>query len=414
MATTDIANAKLGMDVRSIETALPRGAMRDIVNFDITDDGTVRTRAGATLLGAAGNAHSLWSPRSRAFGLYAQGATLRKVVDVGGDLQSSQVLAGLTPSLRVKYFEHADDIFFTNNSDFGVVRADGTAGLVGVPSPTGDPVLADAPGGMAPGLYSVAFSYLDALGQESALSRLASIESTAGGIAVTLPPAPAGTATVRLYATTVNGDLLYQVRDIPAGFLTVLLQDSQRGKAPTTQGKARLTGGSDVSIYNGVAFISQGPLLRYSEPFYFGITDLARNFISFGSPILFHEPVADGIYVGTEAGTYFLGGTGPGAFTQRRVGSAPVVADSITMPASQLDPDLGNANDGNVAVWLSTDGFVLGFDGGAARAVQEERISLARHGAGSLVALAQNGIKQVVSLVEATLVGNGSAKDSLA
>lgn len=413
MATTEFANALLGMDVLSESTALPDGAMRDVVNLDVHDSGNVATRAGNTLVGLMPGAHSLWSPKSRAYGLFAQGAALMRMNDVAGNLTTTTVLSGLQPSLQIKYFEYAGEVFFTNGSDFGVVRVDGTAKLLGLPTPQSGSTLTPGTGGMTPGRYGVAFSYIDAIGEESGLSPASFAEAPDGGLVVNLPATPAGIDRVRVYATTANGDLMYSAAEVPAGFTSVVLQDNERGKSPTTAQMQRMTGGSDVSVFNGVAFVSQGSVLRYSEPFYYGITAPLANFITFNAPILFHEPVSDGLFVGTTGGTYFLSGGAPASFTQRRVGPAPVASDSITIPAAWLDPDIGGQSQADVVVWLSSDGFALGFDGGLVRAVQAKRMNLNPHGIGAMFSRTHNGIKQVVSLVDAALVGDGSAEDPI-
>ncbi len=413
MATTEIANAVLGIDLLSESTALPEGAMRDVVNMDIHAKGNTSTRAGSALVGMMPGAHSLWSPKSRAFGLFFQGGALYRLTDKAGTLTTTLLMDGLRPSLQGKYYEYAGEVFFTNGTDLGRVQVDGTAKLLGLPTPQAEPTLAAVTGGMTPGRYGVAFSYIDALGQESGLSPMAFFDAPTGGLMVSFPPAPAGVDRVRVYATTANGDMAYSAGEVPAGFTTMVLASAERGKAPTTAQMQRMTGGSDVSVFNGVAFVSQGSVLRYSEPFYYGITAPLGNFITFNAPILFHEPVTDGLYVGTTGGTYFLSGGAPAAFTQRLVGPAPVMSDSITIPGSMLDPELGAQAQSDVVVWLSSDGFALGFDGGVVRAVQASRIHLNQHGDGAMFARTHNGIKQVISLVETALIGDGSAQDPI-
>lgn len=410
MATTDIG-ALLGIDLLSKSTDLPEGAMRDVVNMDIHATGSTSTRAGSTLVGMMPGAHSLWSPESRAFGLFFQGGALYRLTDKAGVLTTTLLLDGLRPSLQGKYFEHAGEVFFTNGTDFGRVQVDGTAKLLGLPTPQSEPTLAAVAGGMTPGRYGVAFSYIDALGEESGLSPMAFGDAPMGGLMATFPPTPEGVNRIRVYATTANGDMAYAVGEVPAGFSGWVLASNDRGKTPTTAQMQRMTGGSDVSVFNGVAFVSQGSTLRYSEPFYYGITAPLSNFISFNAPILFHEPVTDGLYVGTAGGTYFLSGGAPAAFTQRLVGPAPVMSDSITIPGSMLDAELGALAQSRVVVWLSVDGFALGFEGGVVRAVQSSRINLNQHGDGAMFSRTHNGIKQVVSLVESALIGDGSAKD---
>ena len=123
MATkpVQIANAALGMDLLSDETAMPENAMRDIENFDVDEAGLISRRKGARLLASVFCCHSHWGPRHERWTLYADGTTLKRLRAEGSSLQSSTLLTGLSPSLRIRYHEHADEVFFTNGRELGVV-----------------------------------------------------------------------------------------------------------------------------------------------------------------------------------------------------------------------------------------------------------------------------------------------------
>lgn len=411
MENVQFGSALLGMNNVSQETALPDGAMRDILNFDVSSEGRLTSRAGARRLSTTSNLHSLWSPRSRDFGLYAQGSDLRKLVTQGASMQATTILQNLALSESVKFYEYANEVFFTNGIDLGVVTANG-AQRIGLLSPENAPLLSGYVGALPFGRYAVAFSYVSNTGKESALSPSAFIEA-GGGVAVDLPNLyPENVSNIRIYASLTNGDLLYLAQEVPVGTLIARIQDAQRSKLASTQFLSRMTGGGDISVFNGVLFVSNGRTLRFSEPFNYGLTDKKSGFVSFGSNILFHEPVSDGLYVGTEDGTYFLSGASPKDFTQRLVGSAPVVNDSISVPATLVSSEPAPA-DALVAVWLGKNGFVVGYSGGQIANVQASNMALDKQGIGTLVNVTTNGVKKIVSLVEAvTTKGYESASDS--
>lgn len=194
MKTQDIGNAKDGMDLLTSETDLADTARLDMVNVDLHEEGTFRSRRGARRLSTTSNAHSLWSPKSNAFGLYGQGGEVRRLDASGTNLTSTVLIAGLRNTGYLKWAEYADEVFFTNGLDVGTMSAQGTR-LLGLPVPD-QPVLSDTSGSLPAGSYSVGISYLDARGEESGLSPLATIACT-GGISLTLPTAPAGAARVR-------------------------------------------------------------------------------------------------------------------------------------------------------------------------------------------------------------------------
>lgn len=417
MESVQFGTAPLGMDNVSIETALSVKTMRDILNFDVANTGTLESRAGARRLSTANGMHSLWSPRNKAFGLYALGGSLYRLTPRGVGLASSLVLSGLTPSTRVKFYEYANEVFFTNGHELGVISDTGGR-LLGLTEPPSAPTLSDVVGGMPPGRYACAYSFISPEGEESALSPAAFIDTISGGVAVELPAIfPANVTSARIYATLVNGDLLYMSQDVPVGTTIARVQNENRSQLSPTQLKSRMVGGRAVSVFNGVVYISDGQVLRHSDPFNYGITSKDSGFIPFGSQVLFHEPVVDGIYVGTTDGTYFLAGSGPTEFKQQLVGTGAVATDSISVPGAfvatsmegQTDPVTGEF----VAVWLGEGGFVLGYPGGTVKDVQAKRMALGDQGVGVLVDLTTNGVKKVVTLVEATVTrGSESASDS--
>jgi hypothetical protein len=419
MKTVSFGSAPLGMDNVAMETALSPKAMRDIVNFDVSNTGILECRAGARRLTTKDKCHSLWSPRSKNFGLFVDDLSLKKLTPiVGGALSTSTVLADLQTNDPLKYYEYAGDVYFTNGKDLGVVTSSG-AHRLGVAPALFPPTLDSVTGGLPPGKYACAFSYITSTGEESALSPAAFWDVADGGVLVNLPwEFPDRASAVRVYATLTNGDLLYMYQEVPIGTQSVRVQQLPDGKLTSTQFLSQMVGGSDVSVYNGRVYVSRGDVLWASDPFNFGLVDMGSGFVSFGAEILFHEPVVDGIYVGTAAGVFFLAGGGPKDFKQSLVTTAPVMNDSISLPGAFMaelntegrpDPNIG----ADVAVWLGAHGFIIGYPSGAVKEVQSQHIALGEQGSGSLAAVAANGIRRVVSLVEtATRRAGGSASDS--
>lgn len=398
-------SAALGMDVRSDETALPDGALRDIRNFDVDNAGVLHTRRGATRLSNQTGAHSLWSPLDRRAGFYARGQELRMLT---ADLVSTLLLAGLKASDRVRFAESADAVFFTNGGDIGVIEG-ADARLLGVPVPD-SPDAVPIEGGLQPGRYGFAATFVDARGEESGLSPVWFADTATGGLRLSLPPAEPGATALRVYMTPTNGDELYQVAEVPAGWASVDIQgQAGPGKRASTQFQARMPAGDDICHYNGRLFVSRGTVIRYSEPYAYGRTDPRFNYLDLRSPIRFIAAVDDGIYAGTNAGTVFISGSTPKDFAYRVVGPAPVATGSIMVPASIV----GGAGRQPVVAWLGTDGFSIGAPGGAVKSEQSQRIALAEHGRACLVALPRGGIEQIVSLVDSTAPATlESASDS--
>jgi hypothetical protein len=127
----------LGIDQVSNELNLPvnpntgQSAARRIVNLDVTNTGPLQCRSGSTLAISVADAHSLWSSDTQAY--YVAGSTL---YGFDGTTATARVSA-LTPGFTVSYAQVADDIYWSNGVQSGVLRAGVTPAAWGAPDATG-------------------------------------------------------------------------------------------------------------------------------------------------------------------------------------------------------------------------------------------------------------------------------------
>jgi hypothetical protein len=412
-----IASFPLGIDQLSDETSIPKGAARDMLNVDADNDGGFSTRSGFELVSAMTDAHSLWGSRDGSFGLYVHGALLKRMV-VNDDVPlSATILTGLTLGAAMSFFEHANEVFFSNGHQLGVVTRT-SCRLLGVQDPDPPGVAYSAAGTLPAGKYSLACSYVRADGEESGLSAQVDITlAAAGGLTVTLPnsAAAAGAVDVRIYCTPANGDVLYLAATAPVGLTDIFLGSLDLSKVADTRHLRRMPPGTAVRVFNGRLFTSRGDVLWFSEPFRYGLTSPRHNFVRFNSAITMIEPVMGGVFVGTQEAVYFLQGDGPGGFKQGLVSvNAPFQGSSTLVPTSALPKKLAEQGAGFAAVWLGAHGYSVGLPSGTALDVQSDRINLSKiEGVNRAVHFVKDGIKQVLSIVESTAsAGPGSAVDS--
>lgn len=419
LKTVNIADFKIGIDMLSDETSLPKGACRDAVNVDLDVAGNFRTRRGFTKISSLVDAHSLIGSRDGTFGFYAQAGQLKRMVVQNGTPMSATVLSGLTPSERMSYFEYADQMFFTNGFELGVVTRS-AARLLGVQDPFSFGVDPLNYGTLPAGMYSVAYSFVLPSGEESGLSEVMPVElATPGGFEVIVAPVQAfatGAEKLRVYATTVNGDLLYLAGEFNlrmSGAYEIV--EAKFTKQADNVQLHRMPAGSIVRAYNGRVMTARGNELWFSEPYRYGLTSRRHNFVAFNSEIVMVEPVIDGIYVGVlDGAVYFLRGGGPGVFEMDIVSTnAPARYASCLVAPSRLPKRLAEVTDSPAAVWLGTMGYSIGLPGGAVKDVQADRIEL-EAALGSTLAFTNQGIKQALAVVESgTTAGPGLAVDSV-
>lgn len=418
MLTAQLASFPLGIDQLSDETSLPKGAARDMLNVDVDNDGGFATREGFTQVAALTDAHSLWGSRDGTFGLYVHGTLLKRLTAAGGTVSSVTALSGLTLAAAMSYFEHANEVFFSNGSQLGVVTRTG-ARLLGVADPGIPTVVAAAAGALPAGKYSLACSYVLASGEESGLSAQVDAELTGqGGFTVTLPmgAAAAGAVAVRVYCTPANGDVMYQAAEVPVGLTSILLGSLDLTKVADTRHLRRMLPGSIVRVFNGRLITVRGDTLWFSEPYRYGLTSLRHNFVRFNSAVSMVEPVLGGVFVGTAEAVYFLAGDGPKDFKQGLVSvNAPFGMSSTLVPGSALPKKLAEQGAAFAAMWLGPHGYSIGMPSGTVIDVQADRISLSSiGGTNRCVYLIKDGVKQVLSIVESSAsAGPGSAVDSV-
>lgn len=415
LKTAKLADFTLGIDQLSGETSLPPGTARDALNVDFDVYGNFRSRAGFTKLASFTGAHSLWASRDRSYALYAQDDQLKRMVlgDDGTPL-SATVLTGLTRSKRMSFFEHADEVFFTNGAQLGMMTRSGCR-LLGVTDPTGLTAAAITTGTMPAGKYSTAYSFIMPSGEESGLSPLVNLVlAVDGGIAISVPPISSGAQTVRLYCTPVNGDVLYQVAEFPFGLTSYSLTDPRPTKASDNIHLSRMPAGIIVRVFNGRVLVALGKTVVFSEPFRYGLTSQRHNYVNFNSAVVMIEPVDGGVYVGTQEAVYFLAGDGPATFKQSLAcTNAPTPFAGALVHGAVLPPDIAKTVDGLVAVWVGHLGYSIGLPSGLVHDVQAARISLPIYESAHSVVCVRDGIKQVITLMDAVhSTGQGSAVDS--
>lgn len=136
-----------------------------------------------------------------------------------------------------------------------------------------------------------------------------------------------------------------------------------------------------LEFYRGRIYAAYDTFLLYSAPWVFDWFDLADNYIPFDSQTLMVRRTVDGLYVGTQGGVHFLGGTGPDEFTLQKVSREPPVEHTDVRVQGQ---DVSQEMRGDAVMFTSSEGINLGGPGGSLVDYTKRRIDLpsAMSGAG--------------------------------
>jgi hypothetical protein len=400
----------LGLDVRSPESGLPKGAVRRATNVVLTDTGDFRRSPGSVLRGALDAAHSLW--RGNDTTLVAAGITLYRAT-LGATTTYAALFTGLPLGDWVEYCAVGADIYFTAPGVLGKLCSDGLVRRPGVADMVGIlPTLAPTVGGLTAGTYGVAYSLTNDLGEESPLSSIAWIElATGGGILLTNLMMATDAVKVNIYVTPGDARELYHNSTI-AWATATSIQDQKLERLAPKKGFAPMPGGMIVRHWHGRLVVAQGGYLIFSDAFDPGVTDPAFGWLAVGATVTMCEPVEGGIFVGTARDVRFYAGTGPDDLKMVVASKRGAIPHSgALMPADYPDSRLTETSL-PVAVWLSDVGVAFGLPDGRVLAPQEGRIRLTSGGWARPTVAWNGGIKQVLFSVESMAMGVGGSTDS--
>lgn len=369
-----------GMDVLSPDTDMPKDqrgniiAARDSFNGDFSRTGQWQTRPGVQLYLSRPGMHSIWtSPNGRILA-----ADVDQLVEV--DANGVRVLEDLASPLPVDFTMLNDEIVFSTMDEIGIVGEDNTRPL-GPPDMT-TPIVSAAPnGGLFAGRYTVAACWLDDDGREGALSRMVTVDVPAGGgIRVVL----AGEGLrARVYRSEANGTQIYRMTDVlPQAITSYTFGVGDLGEQADTAYLRRTLPGTFVRLWRGRLLTARGNILFLSEPMRYNLYSPRHGFVMLPAEITFLEAVEGGVWIGQPDTVKFLAGPRPGEWELKTPGgNAPMARSSMIVSSDLFDPNL-QLVDGDHALWLASNGYVLGTPSGTLVEPQAQRIRLPVSAAG--------------------------------
>jgi hypothetical protein len=370
----------------------------DCVNGDFSRTGHWSTRPGLLAAAAANDVQCFWSAGPDATVGYGRQLNNLVRIDASPGAVGLTVLAQLAGCQDVGFCEVPAGVAYCTPGGNGLILPDGTVQPLSVPDGQ-MPTLAprSGVGGLPAGRYSVALAWVAASGRVGGLSPIRTVQvPDAGGIDLTMPAAPAGVVAARIYRTTHNGDVLYWSTDIPAGMPSYVIGHAPLGEQPTTRSLRAMPPGRFIRFWKGRLLIVSGRHLFVSEPMDHGLYHPRHRFAQFKAPIAFIEPVEGGVFVGLYRDTVvFLDGTDPAEWQVRRTGGRePIPGSSMRITADLLDPEMQIT--GELAVWLATNGYVLGLADGSIVQTQAQRIRLPFAAAGKTAVIG----RRIITIVQ--------------
>ena len=379
------------------------GDLEAAVNVDITDGLKLRSRKGFGSALFAGSHHSMFAHAGMWFGV-ASGA-LKRLFPSGA---STTLRTGLLGE-RVDYATLGDRrVYYSDGNVTGCIDNDRHR-TWGLEPPAYQPTAATTGGTLPAGTYQYALTFVRSDGQESGTGVAGRVEVPAlGGIQFAGIVVSTDTDVVmkRLYISPANDDTMYRALQLAPDETTATFYDRTPLLAPlTTQHLRPPVAGRPLAAHNARVYVADGAVLRYTEPQAPELMDIRKGF-HMPEEITIVAPVKDGIYVGTRERLVFLPGDDPAKFSYdeaRMYGAVPGTLAYFN--AEDFDPAAKDL----AAVFMTTEGIVVGLNGGIIKNMTRDRWAFPVQARGAGVVRSHGGMIQYLTALEGTETSGNTA-----
>ena len=336
-----------GLNTQADASSLKNNELAVAVNVEVDDAKHLRGRAGLTRLGGT-DVHSLFALGDALY--YRTGTDLVRHDPVAGTAQVADT--GLTGA-RTAYAGVLDRLFYSDGASARTL-SDGEGARDWGVVPPATPAVAAVAGGLLPGAYLVAATYL-AGAEESGAATPAQIQLTEGGLRVSVPAsAQSGVTAKAIYVSQPGGERLYRV--------AVVANDGAAVDVGTLIAGVELDGLHKTppppchlaSVWNGRTVVGVSNFLLYSDPFRYERFDPLRQSIPLDSAItLFAALGPEAFVVGTERSIYRFTGDITAA-SMLKIADHGAIAGAATLADGAY---VGDASQKLVAVFASPHGL---------------------------------------------------------
>lgn len=342
-------------------------------NVDLDDSGRLSRANGTTLVEALAAGRSGFS--ANGFSLLADGTDLLSIVSFD---PFSAVGVDTVAANPISYAAINDDIFYSDGANLMRLDSLGVANRVGVPSPVFSPAVQIA-GDLqqATYLYTMTYFYGD---EEGGAAPVKAIDAS-GGIQITLPTPPAGVTHIGIYCTGPNGDVPLRHSRVAAGTASASITAAPVGAGCRTLNKAPMPVGDHLAHLLDRLLVAAGDTLYYSDPYNFGLTTPAKNYIRFPATITNVVPCKDGAYVTADKTWWITNLNDP-------LGDPVLPYGAVARSAGALDYE-------NKVFWLSSSGVIVGDALGQVQNVTEKNLMMHISGSGAGLHI-DDGISRIV------------------
>lgn len=339
-------------------------------NVEVTNAGTIVRRKEASLVQAMTGAHSLYMASDTA-GYLVRDSALYAITLPS---YSETLVKMLTSNARMSWVEMMGKLYASNGADIGCVS--GLTWTPTLPTPS-KPTSSAIGGGLEPGQYQVAVSYVRLSGsdllEEGGVSAALSVTLAAqGGIRVNLPAATTGATQVNVYLTQANGEIPYLLGFVAAGTATFDCTALPTGREAPVRFDSKGEKQIESPLPAGELFSSMGRLCSIvGNTVYVGIPFRPGYYLPIEGEIHFTAPVT--VSIENQTGTYICADSTywlPGDLLASQERMAKVLPYGAVPGTAFHHPDKP------IVGWFGDNGIVLADPAGQVVALTEEALKV--------------------------------------
>jgi len=369
---------------------LPQSSLRRAVNYDVMDGGSLHRRRGRTQVYVGSIVpRTLYSDGKRA--LFVEGGNMWELVQNIDGSWSRMLFRTGVGNHPVAYLGLNDNIYWSNGLFTGVIDPEGRDLPWGIRGPHEQPTIgaSNSGGSLTAGVYQVAITFADDLGQESGtpLAKEVTITSDAGSIEITDLPTPIDGSDILVYCSGPNGEGLYRVGRLLAGVPSyrITTVDNAQTIMLQTQFGIPPPAGDVIEYLNGRIYVADGNVVWFTDAMRYGLVKPHRNFLQFPDEVTVMKAVADGLYICADQ-TYWISGVDTTEFQQ-----VPVLPYGAVKGTGINLPDSDNV------AWFSEEGVIIGGLQAQITAVQDDKSAVGTFKNGAMIFRKQRGLRQIIA-----------------
>jgi len=374
----------------STDRRQPGRWVRDAVNVDFRNDGTVLRRRSFDLIEGTTGTHSLFEDMFVLAGVLYRFTT-------GPFTQT--MLQLLSNNNRMTYCRIGSDVFMSNGADAFRLTAAGEVRPWYLAAPAA-PSVAPISGALTKGRYTIQISYSNA-DEEGVLSEPVQVETDevlSGGFRVTLPAAIPFAEHINIYVSGNDGAVPLLAGTVPVGTATFDIAARPDGREAHRRIEFPLPAGTRLFEFNGRLCSVEGKRIWISVPYRAGYCEQGSAYVEFHSNV--------SIAIGNQAGVFVVAGDETMFLAGQDIAAAEMVRDVLhysAVPGTEFEHP-----DKPLVGWFGADGIVLGGEDGSVTELMAEKVEVSAPVSGHSMVIHNRELTLVASCGWAVNLSNGA------